>query len=95
MMKNGRLTVGAYIPYIITAPFVNSKTTVTERASHRDKIKRSRGILKSDVEWYLTQQILPPVSRLCEPIEGLSQGQIAQRLGPDSSISEAISQAVS
>ena len=42
-------------------------------------------MLKPDVEWYLTQQILPPVSRLCEPIEGLSQGLIAERLGLDSS----------
>jgi DNA polymerase alpha subunit A len=90
IQNNRRLTVGDHIPYIITAPLGtdstgNSRKTVTERARHPDEIKRSGGILKPDVEWYLTQQILPPVSRLCEPIEGLSQGQIAQRLGLDSS----------
>ncbi|KAG7347959.1 B family DNA polymerase [Nitzschia inconspicua] len=87
MIKNNRrLTIGDHIPYIITAPFEDdvpgsSKKSATERARHPDEIARSGGVLKPDVEWYLTQQILPPVSRLCEPIEGLSQGQIAQRLG--------------
>jgi DNA polymerase alpha subunit A len=91
MIKNNRmLSVGDHIPYIITAPLGedatgNSKKTVTERARHPDEIARSGGILRPDVEWYLSQQILPPVSRLCEPIEGLSQGQIAQRLGLNSS----------
>lgn len=90
MIKNNRrLTVGDHIPYIITAPLDDdtpgsSKKSSTERARHPDEIARSGGVLKPDVEWYLTQQILPPVSRLCEPIEGLSQGQIAQRLGLNS-----------
>mmetsp|Transcript_36596 Transcript_36596/g.40877 ORF Transcript_36596/g.40877 Transcript_36596/m.40877 type:complete len:1641 (-) Transcript_36596:110-5032(-) len=93
MIKNNRkLTVGDHIPYVITKPIetdtvdtdsMKSKSA-TERARHPDEIARSGGILEPDVEWYLTQQILPPVSRLCEPIEGLSQGLIAQRLGLDS-----------
>jgi DNA polymerase alpha subunit A len=37
------------------------------------------------VEWYLLNQILPPISRLCEPIEGTSPGIIAEKLGLDSS----------
>ena len=36
-----------------------------------------------DVEWYLTQQILPPIARLCEPIEGTSLAILAERLGLD------------
>jgi DNA polymerase alpha subunit A len=90
MIKNNRsLTVGDHIPYIITEPLgdVDSKKaskSATERARHPDEMARSAGALKPDVEWYLTQQILPPVSRLCEPIEGLSQGLIAARLGLDS-----------
>jgi len=93
MIKNNRrLTVGDHIPYVICAPQEcenksNEKTpkSATERACHPDEIARSGGILKPDVEWYLTQQILPPVSRLCEPIESLSQGLIAERLGLNSS----------
>jgi DNA polymerase alpha subunit A len=93
IQNNRRLTVGDHIPYVITAPIVEEPSSngskapsasATERARHPDEIARSAGILKPDVEWYLTQQILPPVSRLCEPIEGLSQGLIAQRLGLDS-----------
>jgi DNA polymerase alpha subunit A len=38
-----------------------------------------------DVEWYLTQQILPPIARLCEPIEGTSLAILAERLGLDKS----------
>jgi DNA polymerase alpha subunit A len=91
MIKNNhRLTVGDHIPYVITEPLgeedPNRKVSKSsaERARHPDEIARSNGILKPDVEWYLTQQILPPVSRLCEPIEGISQGLLAERLGLDS-----------
>jgi len=95
MIKNNRrLTIGDHIPYVICEPLEtdaenkdNKKVSKSsaERARHPDEIARSGGILKPDVEWYLTQQILPPVSRLCEPIEGLSQGLIAQRLGLNAS----------
>ena len=95
MIKNNRrLTVGDHIPYVICEPLEteeanndnNKKSkSVAERARHPDEIIRSGGVLKPDVEWYLTQQILPPVSRLCEPIEGLSQGLIAERLGLNAS----------
>lgn len=92
MLKNNKtMTVGDHIPYIITQPLEhdekNSKLSKNsaERARHPDEIERSAGVLKPDVEWYLTQQILPPISRLCEPIEGLSAGLIAERLGLDSS----------
>ena len=34
---------------------------------------------------YLSQQIVPPVSRLCEPIEGTSMAVLAERMGLDAS----------
>ena len=34
---------------------------------------------------YLSQQIVPPVSRLCEPIEGTSLAVLAEKMGLDSS----------
>ena len=95
MIKNNRrLTVGDHIPYVICEPLEadaenkdgkNLSKSAAERARHPDEIVRSGGALKPDIEWYLTQQILPPVSRLCEPIEGLSQSLIAQRLGLNAS----------
>lgn len=91
MLKHKRtMTVGDHIPYIITEPLEGDSNsgkaskTAAERARHPEEISRSNGVLRPDVEWYLTQQILPPVSRLCEPIEGLSAGLIAERLGLDS-----------
>ena len=90
------VTIGAHIPYVITEPEKedepsNKKTLSAERARHPDEIARSKGVLKPDVEWYLTQQILPPISRLCEPIEGTSPGILAEKLGLDSSKYNSIS----
>ena len=100
MLKDNRLVnTGDHIPYIITAPLEKDTATppvsdekqphvkaasVTERARHPDDIARSNGLLKPDIEWYLTQQILPPISRLCEPIDGTSQQILADKLGLDS-----------
>lgn len=36
-----------------------------------------------DYEHYLSQQILPPVERLCDPIEGTDRARLAQCLGLD------------
>lgn len=57
------------------------------RAWHPDDVRKgvAAGVLSIDVEWYLTQQILPPVSRLCEPIAGTSQQRLATCLGLDAS----------
>jgi DNA polymerase alpha subunit A len=89
IQNNLSVSIGDHIPYIITAPLEGvddaskaSKSTA-ERARHPDEVARSGGILQPDVEWYLTQQILPPVARLCEPIEGTPQGLLAERLGLD------------
>jgi len=40
--------------------------------------------LKVDIDWYMTQQILPPIARLCDPIEGANSAVLAERLGIDS-----------
>jgi DNA polymerase alpha subunit A len=37
-----------------------------------------------DYEWYLQNQIVGPVQRLCDPIEGTDSGRIADCLGLDS-----------
>lgn len=92
MLRNNRpVNTGDHIPYIITAPIQPEGDqpakvpSATERARHPEEIARSGGVLKPDIEWYLTQQILPPIARLCEPIEGASQQILAQKLGLDAS----------
>jgi DNA polymerase alpha subunit A len=85
MLKNNLpVNTGDHIPYIICEPLEEQKgnnLSPVERARHPDEIRRSDGILKPDVEWYLSQQILPPISRLCEPIDGTSQTLLATKLG--------------
>jgi len=90
MLKVNRpVNTGDHIPYIITKPEDSDggdqkSLSSAERARHPEDITRSEGKLKPDVEWYLTQQILPTISRLCEPIHGTSQSIIAGKLGLDS-----------
>ena len=50
--------------------------------SHPTEVAKSK-TLKVDFEWYLSNQILPPIVRLCEPIEGTSAAQLAECLGLD------------
>eukprot|EP01038_Epipyxis_sp_PR26KG_P011762 gene11762-15739_t len=56
-----------------------------QRAHHPDELLRGNGELTLDFEWYLSNQILPPISRLCEPIEGTSSAIISEKLGLDAS----------
>jgi DNA polymerase alpha subunit A len=88
--QNRPVNTGDHIPYVITAPIEASEPdpkgpSPSERARHPEDIARSGGTLKPDVEWYLVNQILPPIARLCEPIEGLSQPVLADKLGLDGS----------
>jgi DNA polymerase alpha subunit A len=51
-----------------------------QRAYHVDELKTNEN-LKTDVKYYLSQQIHPVVSRLCDPIEGTDAARIAESLG--------------
>jgi DNA polymerase alpha subunit A len=65
-----------FIPYVIvqgTGPF-------TERARHPDDLA---GVLDIDKSWYIAQQIIPTLLRLCKQIEGVTASQIADCLGQD------------
>lgn len=93
MLKVNRpVNTGDHIPYIITKVIESDdehkidskKKSAADRARHPEEVKRSQGVLQPDIEWYLSQQILPPISRLCETIDGTSQSIIATKLGLDS-----------
>ena len=69
-----------------TAPSTASgKKGVSERARHPDEVARSQGALQVDAEWYIANQILPPIARLCDPIEGLGAARLAEAMGVDPS----------
>lgn len=81
-------SVGDTIPYIICreqAVESNSSTGIAQRARHPDELKKDDGKWMIDIDYYLSQQIHPVVSRLCAPIQGTSPGRLADCLGLDSS----------
>jgi DNA polymerase alpha subunit A len=79
------VNVGDHIPYIICtqASAKTDSNSPADRAFHPDDVLRSDGVLLVDYEWYKTQQLHPPVSRLIDPIEGTSSAMIAEHLGLD------------
>lgn len=40
-------------------------------------------MLQIDTQWYLAQQLHPPIWRLCEPIDGMESSHVAECLGLD------------
>jgi DNA polymerase alpha subunit A len=89
MLENNMVVKnGDHIPYVITladdGDDTSKEVSYAMRARHPDDVKRSDGKLRIDVEWYLLQQILPPVSRLCDPIDGISNQLLAEKLGLNS-----------
>ena len=84
LQQNKPVNIGDHIPYVICKQGPEGSTP-PQRAYHPDEVFRSNGELTLDYEWYLTNQILPPISRLCDPIEGTSTVTISEKLGLDSS----------
>ncbi|OUM67505.1 hypothetical protein PIROE2DRAFT_32893, partial [Piromyces sp. E2] len=73
---------GDTIQYIICKD--DNKKSYAERAYHPDELKMDKN-LEIDYEWYLNQQILPPIMRLCEPIEEADSYKLSKCLGLDAS----------
>ncbi|KAK4050302.1 DNA-directed DNA polymerase alpha catalytic subunit pol1 [Microbotryomycetes sp. JL201] len=73
------------IPYIFCLPEnkESAKSAKAENAYHPDEVRRNN--LTIDVEVYLHAQILPPIERLCDPIEGTEKARLAECLGLDTS----------
>lgn len=81
MIQQGRnVSIGDHIPFVI----VEGSGSMSERAHHPSVLQNNSCDLKIDFLWYLENQILNPVCRLCEPIAGLESAQLANCLGLDS-----------
>lgn len=77
---------GDVIPYIYTLPEgeeASTKSAQASRAHHPDDLRRDGSTLKVDLEYYLSLQVLPPIERLCESIEGTDRARLAECLGLD------------
>ena len=75
------VNVGDVIPYVICE--VEGAKSLALRAFHPSLVIKAKGALKIDTMWYLTQQILPPIGRLCKDIAGTDMTQLADCLGLD------------
>ncbi|KAI9257390.1 DNA polymerase family B-domain-containing protein [Phascolomyces articulosus] len=76
---------GDTIPYVIcqvdNVP-TGTKAGFADRAFHPDDVVRNE--MKLDIDWYLNQQVHPPIGRLCSPIDGTDIARLAECLGLDS-----------
>jgi len=70
---------------ICKASFTPDKAnpSLADKAYHPDEVIASRGKSEVDIDWYITQQILPPITRLIEHIDGIDVEFVAQCLGAD------------
>ncbi|KAJ3052467.1 DNA-directed DNA polymerase alpha catalytic subunit pol1 [Rhizophlyctis rosea] len=73
--------VGDIIPYVICEG--DAGGLIAARAYHPDEVSKEGSGLRIDIEWYLANQVHPPVARLCQPMEGTDAGRIAECLGLD------------
>ncbi|XXG74126.1 hypothetical protein AAC387_Pa07g2923 [Persea americana] len=81
-------SAGDTVPYIICCQQGNgsgSSTGIAQRARHPEELKKDNGNWIIDIDYYLSQQIHPVVSRLCASIQGTSPARLADCLGLDSS----------
>ncbi|KAJ2991108.1 DNA polymerase alpha catalytic subunit [Globomyces sp. JEL0801] len=70
--------VGDTIPYVICR---GTESVIAQRAYHIDELTKVDSGLELDLEWYLANQIHPPIARLCAPIEGTDNARLAVCLG--------------
>ncbi|KAG0453481.1 hypothetical protein HPP92_024785 [Vanilla planifolia] len=90
LKKNGYMgcSAGDTIPYVICCQkdaSSGSSSGIAQRARHPDELKRDNSEWMVDIDYYLSQQIHPVVSRLCASIQGTSPARLADCLGIDSS----------
>jgi DNA polymerase alpha subunit A len=78
-----RVGAGDIVPYIIS----EGDGSMSTRAIHptqlalKDPNNPDKPKYKIDLKWYLSSQVLPPVARLCAPIEETSPQMLAECLG--------------
>ncbi|KAJ3293855.1 DNA-directed DNA polymerase alpha catalytic subunit pol1, partial [Borealophlyctis nickersoniae] len=73
--------IGDTIPYVICQG--DGGGLIATRAYHPEEVLKDGSGLKIDFEWYLSNQVHPPIARLCAPIEGTDTARIAECLGLD------------
>lgn len=93
-----KLRAGDTVPYVICDDGSNlaatqrayhieevrqNSTTLPEESGDANNDIKAKNHLKIDINYYLTQQLHPVISRLCDPLDGTDSARIAQCLGLD------------
>lgn len=83
--KGQSVRAGDVIPYVFCMgeDGITAKSAKADRAYHPDDLRKKDTTLKIDYDFYLSLQILPPIERLCDPIEGTDRSRLAECLGLD------------
>jgi DNA polymerase alpha subunit A len=88
--KSDAELVNNFIPYVMCQTVLGKdqkKLSTGDMAWSPDEFLKSKkegqNELKVDTDWYITQQLLPPITRLIEHIEGIEVDFVAQCLGVD------------
>ncbi|KAG1468258.1 hypothetical protein G6F56_003936 [Rhizopus delemar] len=87
MLADGQnVKSGDTVPYVICKideETEGDKKGSALRAYHPDDVVKKN--MQLDIEWYLHQQVHPPLTRLCSPIEGTDPARLAGCLGLETS----------
>ena len=78
-----RIKPGDYIKYVVCKSDSSRSSSIAARSYHPDEVMASKGKLVIDVQYYLENQILPPLMRMCDPIESIEASRVAVSLGLD------------
>ena len=77
IQRNEQVQAGQSIQYIVVE---GNTSSIADRALTPKQFQADNDA-KIDYQWYLSTQVHPPVSRLCEVIEGTDAARIADCLG--------------
>ncbi|KAK4985361.1 DNA-directed DNA polymerase alpha catalytic subunit pol1 [Elasticomyces elasticus] len=85
MAKGKHVKAKDVMSFIICGDSSGSAENAAKNAYTLDEVMKTYSGLKPDIDYYLHKQILPPVERLCAPIEGTNVTLLAECLGLDTS----------
>ncbi|KAJ9098951.1 hypothetical protein QFC19_006175 [Naganishia cerealis] len=86
MKQRGTMVkAGDVIPYLfcLGSDGKTARSAQADRAFHPDEFRKPDSELKLDFDFYLSQQVLPPIERMCNDIEGTDRARLAECLGLD------------
>ena len=80
MISEGKVVRGGdFVPYVVC----EGEGNIAGRCHSPEHFQKAAGALKIDINWYLANNVLPVVARMCDVIPETSASRIADCLGLD------------